>query len=164
MCTLHRHAYSLFHQKTTESVLQLQKHPSLFFQLSPPHPGAVQPSSAEPAESQPVWLHLRLEQRPSDGELCLSCYLAVAAGREMGRIFSPPPLLLTLEVTRRKETFITLTCGCCGEKRRWCVRMCTVLIHQTKHFRGPSSNKAETEVMDNVFTSLFRVILLLIGS
>lgn len=64
--------------------------PPCFFQLSPPHPGAVQPSSAEPAESQPVWLHLRLEQRPSDGELCLSCYLAVAAGREMGRIFSPP--------------------------------------------------------------------------
>lgn len=31
------------------------------------------------------------------------------------------PLLLTLEVTPKKETFITLTCGCCGGERRRCV-------------------------------------------
>lgn len=44
------------------------------------HPVVLQPGTAEPVAPQPVWLHLRLELRPRDGELCLSCYLAVAAG------------------------------------------------------------------------------------
>lgn len=47
------------------------------------------------------------------------------------------PLLLTLEVTPKKETFITLTCGCCGGERRRCVG---VLVCVCVFWQGESSH------------------------
>lgn len=90
-----------------------------------PWSGVVQPCAAEPVAPQPIWLHLWLKLWPRDGELCLSCYLAVAAG-EMRQLSHICPTAADLGGHSQERDIHHCDTVCCGEKRMVYVCVATI--------------------------------------